>query len=133
MLAAAVAVAGNLAWRAAFPSTFGEPVPDAIDTASVTTATALSVLLAAGIYLLLVRGLRIATPLYILGSILTAAASCVATYTPYLPDGVPAPASFPSLAIPMHLIAGLSAAFVVPVVVLAGARLTAGREPERVR
>jgi hypothetical protein len=127
VLAAAVAVAGNLAWRAAFPSTFGEPVPDAIDSASVTTATALSVLLAAGIYLLLARGLRIATPLYIVGSIVTAAASCVATFTPFLPDGRPAPASFPTLAIPMHMIAGLSAAIVVPIVVLVGARLTARR------
>lgn len=126
-LAAAVAVAGNLAWRAAFPATFGEPVPAAIDTASVTTATALSVLLAAGIYLLLARGLRIATPLYVAGSIVTAAASCVATFTPVLPDGLPAPASFPHLAIPMHMIAGLSAAFIVPIVVLVGARLTARR------
>lgn len=121
-LAAAVAVIGNLTWRATFPSTFGESVPAAIDTVSVTTATALAVLLAAGIYLLLARGLRIATPLYIVGSIVAAAASCVATFTPFLPDGLPAPPSFPTLAIPMHMIAGLSAAFIVPIVVVAGAR-----------
>lgn len=127
MLAAAVAVAGNLAWRAAFPATFGEPVPDAIDATSVTTATALSVLLAAGVYLLLARGLRIATPLFIVGAIVTAAASCVATFTPFLPDGLPAPASFPHLAIPMHMIAGLSAAIVVPLVVMLGGRMSGPR------
>lgn len=123
LLAAALAVAGNLAWRTAFPTTYGEPVPAAIDPTSVSTATALSVLLAAGIYLLLARGMRIATPLYIVGSIVTAAASCVATFTPVLPDGMPAPATFPQLAIPMHMIAGVSAAVVVPLVVWFGARL----------
>lgn len=123
-LAAAVAVAANLAWRATFPSAFGGTVPEVIDAASVTTATALSVLLAAGVYLLLARGLRIATPLFVAGAIVTAAASCVATYTPVLPDGQPAPASFPQLAIPMHMIAGLSAAFVVPLVVQLGAMLS---------
>lgn len=124
VLAAALAVAGNLAWRAAFPATYGTPVPAAIDETSVVTATALSVLLAAGIYLLLARGLRIATPLYIVGSIVTAAATCVATYTPVLPDGMPAPPTFPHLAIPMHMIAGLSAAIVVPLVVMVGGRVS---------
>lgn len=122
MLAAALAAAGNLAWRDAFPSMTGHPVPELIDATSVVLASTLSVLLAAGIYLLLARGLTIATPLYVLGCLVTAAASCVATLTPVLPDGSPAPASFPQLTMPMHMWAGAMAAFVVPVVALWGVR-----------
>jgi len=121
-VAAALAAAANLGWRAAFPSLTGQPVPQAIDAVSVGIASVLPVLLAAGIYLLLARGFAIATPLYILGSIAVAAASCVATLTPTLPDGAPAPSSFPTLTIPMHLMAGVAAAFVTPLIVVIGTR-----------
>ena len=122
VLAAAVAAAGNLAWRAGFPSMTGLAVPDLIDTGSVVLASSLSVLLAAGIYLLLARGLTIATPLYIVGCLITAAASCVAPLTPVMPDGSPTPPGFATLTIPMHLFAGLAAAVVVPIVTLAGVK-----------
>ncbi|WP_396624569.1 hypothetical protein [Luteitalea sp.] len=125
MLAAALAVAGNLAWRSAFPAYSGYSVPALIDETSVTLASALSVLLAAGVYLLLSRGLTIATPLYVLGSLLTAAASCVATYVPVMPDGTPTPPGFTELTLPMHLFAGVMAAVVVPLVVLLGVRAQA--------
>ncbi len=122
LVAAAGAAAANLAWRDAYPSVTGFVVPPVIDPTSVVTASSLSVLLAAGIYLLLSRGLGIATPLYILGSLLTAAASCVATLTPVMPDGSPTPPGFTQLTMPMHIIAGVMAAFVVPLVVLVGVR-----------
>ena len=122
LLAAALAAAGNLAWRSAFPAYSGYPVPALIDPTSVMLASALSVLLAAGVYLLLSRGLIIATPLYILGSLLTAAVSCVATFVPVMPDGTATPPGFTTLTIPMHLFAGLMAAVVVPIVVLAGVK-----------
>jgi hypothetical protein len=122
LLAAAIASAGNLSWRAAFPSTMGYPVPELIGTDPVVLATSLAVLLAAGIYLLLARGLTIATPLYVIGCLVTAAASCVAALTPVMPDGTPTPPGFPELTIPMHLFAGLVAAVVVPIVVLVGVK-----------
>ena len=122
VLAAVVAAAGNLAWRSAYPGVTGYPIPAAIDPSSVTTASTLSVLLAAGIYLLLARGLTIATPLYIVGSLVTAAASCVAALTPVLPDGSPTPQGFVQLTMPMHMFAGLAAAVIVPIVALVGVR-----------
>ncbi|WP_239490262.1 hypothetical protein [Luteitalea sp. TBR-22] len=122
MLAAALAAAGNLAWRSAAPSYTGQPVPALIDPTSVALASVLSVLLAAGVYLLLSRGLTIATPLYVLGSLLTAAVSCVATFVPVMPDGTPTPPGFTHLTIPMHMWAGVMAAVVVPIVVLVGVR-----------
>ena len=125
-LAAAAAAAGNLAWRSTFTSMTGELVPALIDTTSVATASALSVLLAAGIYLLLARGLTIATPLYILGCLVTAGASCVATMTPLMPDGSPTPPGFMQLTVPMHLFAGLAAAVIVPLVVLIGVKADRG-------
>ncbi|WP_291986446.1 hypothetical protein [Luteitalea sp.] len=121
-LAAAGAAAANLAWRDAYPGLTGYPVPPLIDPTSVVVATVLSVLLAAGVYLLLSRGLVIATPLYVIGCLITAAASCVAPMTPVMPDGNPVPPGFPELTIPMHLIAGLMAAIVVPLVVLVGVK-----------
>ena len=82
----------------------------------------LSVLLAAGVYLLLSRGFTIATPLYVIGCIATAVTTCVAPFTPVLPDGMPVPSGFPLLTVPMHLMAGVIAAAVVPVIVLFGVR-----------
>jgi hypothetical protein len=120
VVAAAGAAAANLAWRRAYPSMTGYPLPPIIDPTSVVVASVLSVLLAAGVYLLLSRGMTIATPLYVVGCLVTAAASCMAPLTPVMPDGSPVPPGFPLLTIPMHLIAGVMAAVVVPLVVLLG-------------
>jgi hypothetical protein len=100
----------------------GHALPDLIDPASVVLASVLSVLLAAGVYLLLSRGFTIATPLYVFGCLLTAAVSCIAPFTPVLPDGSPVPPGFSLLTVPMHLIAGLMAAVVIPILVLAGVK-----------
>ncbi len=122
VVAAACAAAANLAWRRAYPSMTGYPLPSLIDPTSVVVASVLSVLLAAGVYLLLSRGMTIATPLYVVGCLVTAAASCMAPLTPVMPDGSPVPPGFPLLTIPMHLIAGVMAAVVVPLVVLVGVK-----------
>lgn len=118
LLAAALAAASNLVWRAWFTPLTGYEVPEHLGVLPVVLASVLSVLLAAGIYLLLSRALTIATPLYILGSLAVAAATCVAPLAPVLPDGAPVPEGFPLLAIPMHMLAGVMAAFVVPWIVL---------------
>jgi hypothetical protein len=122
VLAAACAAAANLTWRRVYPSMTGHPLPSLIDPTSVVLVSVLSVLLAAGIYLLLSRGFTIATPLYVLGCLLTAATSCVAPFMPVMPDGTPTPPGFPLLTIPMHMIAGVMAAVVVPLVALVGVR-----------
>ena len=122
MVASAIAATINLAWRNAYPGLTGYTVPAAIDPVSVAVATVLSIWLAAGVYLLLSRGFVIATPLYVIGCVATAATTCIAPFTPVLPDGMPVPPGFPLLTIPMHLIAGLMAAVVVPLVVLVGVR-----------
>jgi hypothetical protein len=122
LVAAACAAAANLVWRGMFPGLTGYTVPQLIDPTSVVLATVLSVLLAAGVYLLLSRGFIIATPLYVVGCLATAIATCVAPFTPVLPDGMPVPAGFPLLTIPMHMMAGVIAATVVPIVVLFGIR-----------
>jgi hypothetical protein len=119
-LATAVAVAGNLWWYAAFTRMTGVPRPAVIGPAEIVGATAASVLLAAGIYLLLSRALVIATPLYVLGSIAVAAATMIAPLVPVMPDGSTTPDAFPHLAMPMHLWAGIAAATVVPLVVHLG-------------
>ena len=122
MVASACAAAINLAWRDAYPGLTGYTVPALIDPVSVVIATVLSIWLAAGVYLLLSRGFVIATPLYVVGCLATAATTCIAPFTPVLPDGMPVPPGFPLLTVPMHLIAGVVAAAVVPVVVLFGVR-----------
>ena len=121
-LAAMLAAAANLAWRSAYPGLTGYPLPSAMDPTPVVLASVLSVVLAAGVYLLLSRGFTIATPLYVVGCVATAIASCIAVLTPVMPDGTPPPPGFPLLAIPMHLIAGVIAAVVVPLVALTGVK-----------
>ena len=122
MVAAAIAAAINVAWRDAYPGLTGYTVPDLIDPVSVVVASTLSIWLAAGVYLLLSRAFVIATPLYVFGCLASAATSCIAPFTPVLPDGMPVPQGFPLLTIPMHLIAGVMAAIVVPIVVVVGVR-----------
>jgi hypothetical protein len=122
LTAAACAAVVNLAWRDAYPGLTGHVVPDLIDPPSVVMASVLSVLLAASVYLLLSRGFTIATPLYAVGCVLTAAVSCVATFAPVLPGGMPIPDGFPLLTVPMHMAAGVAAAVVVPLVVLLGVK-----------
>lgn len=119
-LAAAVAVAGNLWWHTAFTRMTGLPRPDVISPEEIVGATAASVLLAAGIYLLLSRALVIATPLYVIGSLAVAAATMIAPLAPVMPDGTAPPDAFPQFAMPMHLWAGIAAATVVPLVVHLG-------------
>ena len=119
-LAAAVAVAGNLWWHATFTRMTGLPRPAVIGPEEIVGATAASVLLAAGIYLLLSRALVIATPLYVIGSLAVAAATMIAPLAPVMPDGTATPEAFPQLAMPMHLWAGIAAATVVPLVVHLG-------------
>ena len=121
-LAAAVAVAGNLWWYAAFTRMTGLARPAVIGPEEIVGATAASVLLAAGIYLLLSRALVIATPLYILGSLAVAAATMIAPLVPVMPDGTATPEAFPHLAMPMHLWAGIAAATIVPLFVHIGRR-----------
>lgn len=121
-LAAAVAVAGNLWWYDAFTRMTGTTRPDVIGPGEIVGATAGSVLLAAGIYLLLSRALVIATPLYILGALAVAAATMIAPLVPVMPDGRLTPETFPWLAMPMHMWAGIAAATVVPLVVHVGRR-----------
>ena len=119
-MAAALAAAVNLGWRQIYPSLTGYALPAFFDPTSVGVASALPVLLAAGVYLLLSRAFTIATPLYVMGCLASAVASCVAPFTPVMPDGTATPAGFQLLAIPMHLLAGLMAAVVVPLVALVG-------------
>jgi hypothetical protein len=127
VLAAAIAVAGNLWWHTAFTRLTGHVRPGVITPAAIIGATAAAVLLSAGIYLLLSRALSIATPLHVLGSVAVAVASAVAPMTPVMPDGTATPEHFALLAIPMHLWAGVAAAVVIPLAVRAGLP----RRPER--
>jgi hypothetical protein len=51
------------------------------------------------------------------GCLFVAAASAMAPLVPVMPDGQGAPEGLPHVAIPMHLLAGVVAALVVPLVV----------------
>lgn len=115
--AALAATAGNLWWFGAFSSVTGQPRPDVITPDAIILASVASVLLAAGIYLLLARALRIATPLYIVGALAVGGVTTLAPMMPVLPDGRPTPDAFAMLAMPMHVWAGVCAAVIVPLFV----------------
>lgn len=125
-IAALLATIGNLWWFGKFAQLTGLQHPGIVTPEAIVTATMASVLLDAGIYLLLARALRIATPLYVIGTLAVAGATVVAPLVPVMPDGTATPETLPALAIPMHLWAGLCAAVVVPIVVHVGRRRRAG-------
>lgn len=125
-IAALLATTGNLWWFGAFTQFTGRPHPGIVTAEAIVTATMAAVLLDAGIYLLLARALRIATPLYVIGTLAVAAATVVAPLVPVMPDGTATPEALPALAIPMHLWAGVCAAIVVPIVVHVGRRRRMG-------
>jgi len=128
-LAALVAAAGNLWWFGAFTRLTGRVRPDILSSESILIATVPSVLLAAGVYLLLSRALAIATPLYVLGTLAVAGATTVAPLAPMMPDGTPTPDTFPLLAMPMHVWAGVCAAVVIPLTVHLGPGRPRGAAP----
>lgn len=105
----------NNVYSAAFTAVTGNSL-EVIGPISITLASLIPMLVAGVAYSVLVRFVPgRANLIFLAGSLLLAALSLAAPLTMgQLPDGSTPPAFFPALTLPMHIIAGLIAAFGLP-------------------
>lgn len=103
------AVLNNL-WNFIYPAIGGVSVPEVINLGSVTMMSMVPLLIAAVGYFVLSRFLPNATPIFQGLTIVLALLSLFGTFNPPMP----VPAGFAGLSAPMHVIAGLVGALVIP-------------------
>lgn len=103
------AILNNL-WNLLYPAIGGVSVPEVINAGSVTMMSILPLLIAAVGYFVLSRFVDNATPIFQIGTVVLALLSLFGTFNPPMP----VPDGFAGLSGPMHIIAGLVGAFVIP-------------------
>jgi Family of unknown function (DUF6069) len=103
------AVLNNL-WNLIYPAIGGVSVPEVINLESVTMMSIVPLLIAAVGYFVLSRFTSNATPIFQGITIVLALLSLAGTFSPPMP----VPAGFAGLSAPMHIIAGLVGALVIP-------------------
>lgn len=103
------AILNNL-WNFIYPAIGGVSVPDVINVGSVTMMSIAPLLIAAVGYFVLSRFVDNATPIFQIGTVVLALLSLFGTFNPPMP----VPDGFAALSAPMHIIAGLVGALVIP-------------------
>ena len=103
------AILNNL-WNFLYPVIGGVSVPEVINAGSITLMSIAPLLIAAVGYFVLSRFTANATPIFQGITILLALLSLFSTFNP----PIPVPDGFAGLSGPMHIIAGLVGAFVIP-------------------
>ena len=109
-VAGIVAAILNNLWNLLYPAMGGVSAPEVINLGSVTLMSIVPLLLAAVGYFVLSRFVNNATTLFQAITIVLALLSLFGTFNPPMP----VPAGFAGLSGPMHVIAGLVGAFVIP-------------------
>ena len=109
-VAGIVAAVLNNVWNLLYPAMGGVSAPEVINLGSVTLMSIVPLLLAAVGYFVLSRFVNNATTLFQAITIVLALLSLFGTFNPPMP----VPAGFAGLSGPMHVIAGLVGAFVIP-------------------
>lgn len=110
VVAGIVAAILNNLWNLIYPAIGGVSVPDVINVGSVTLMSIMPLLIAAVGYFVLSRFMDNATPIFQGATIVLALLSLFGTFNPPMP----VPDGFAGLSAPMHIIAGLVGAFVIP-------------------
>lgn len=103
------AILNNL-WNFIYPALGGVSVPEVINLTSISLASILMLLIAAIGYFVLSRFMNNATPTFQGITIVLALLSLFGAFNPPMP----VPAGFAGLSAPMHVIAGLVGAFLIP-------------------
>ncbi len=123
----AAAVANN-AWSLVYTTATGFSLPAVINIATVTLASMLPMLMAGAVFWALTLTVRRAEIWFALGAaIVTVRTLYAGPLSATLPNGQPTPAGFAGLTLPMHLLTGLCAAWLLPRL----ARATAARGTRR--
>ncbi len=107
------AIVSNI-YSYAYSAVTGFSIPQVISFVSITGASLVPLVIGSLVYFGLSRFTARATAMYSGAAIVLALVSCLAPLGPTLPDGTPTPAGFAGLTIPMHIVAGICAAFITP-------------------
>lgn len=118
------AILNNL-YSLAHSAVTGFSIPNVIHIGSISGASVVTALVAGLAFFVLAKFIVKNAPkkrdlVYQIGAIGFALLSVVGSFGPTLPDGTPAPPQFAMLSAPMHVIAGVVAAFVIPKVATRG-------------
>lgn len=110
LVAGIIAAILNNLWNFIYPAIGGVSAPDVINVGSVTMMSIAPLLIAAVGYFVLSRFVDNATSIFQIGTVVLALLSLFGTFNPPMP----VPDGFAGLSAPMHIIAGLVGAFVIP-------------------
>ena len=114
VIAGVIAAVINNVYGFAYTAVTGNSHP-LINPVSITLASLIPLLIAGLGYWLVARFMPArATLIFVAGTLVLAALSLGSSFGGQLPDGSTAPAWFPALSAPMHIVAGLVGAFGVP-------------------
>jgi len=114
LVAGVVAAILSSIYSFAYSAVTGFSIPQVISFVSITGASVVPLVIGSLVYFGLARFTAKATAIYSGAAIVLALVSCLAPLEQTLPDGTPTPSRFAGLTIPMHIVAGVCAAFVTP-------------------
>ncbi|GAB4424374.1 MAG: hypothetical protein OHK0039_41520 [Bacteroidia bacterium] len=115
LIAAGVSAAVNLAYHFIYVAATGIALPASIGWPQVLISSILPVMLAGLGYFALLRFVPARARVIFVGVVLgLALLSLGGSFADPLPDGSPAPAGFALWSAPMHIVAGLAAALLIP-------------------
>lgn len=114
LTAGVVAAALNNAYSVIYSQSTEQYFPEIINFGSITGASVIPAIFAGLIYYILSRFTHWATRIFIVSTLILTALSLTGTMQSQLPDGTPTPHGFTALTLPMHIIAGLAIAFIIP-------------------
>ncbi|MES2620641.1 MAG: DUF6069 family protein [Bacteroidota bacterium] len=113
-IAAVVAIILNELWDLAGVIFLGFENPTSDFQVRIILSTLIPILIAGGLYFLFEKYTSMGTLIFQVVTLTLALISLYSSFITTWPDGTVVSPDFPVLSIPMHLIAGLSAAFLIP-------------------
>jgi hypothetical protein len=119
LTAGVVSAVLNNVYSIAHRTITGFSIPEVIHVGSISASSVITAIIAGLGYFILTKFIVKDAPkkrdsIFQIGSIALAILSLVSSFSSTLPDGTPAPAQFAMLSAPMHIIAGIVAALLIP-------------------
>jgi phosphotransferase system glucose/maltose/N-acetylglucosamine-specific IIC component len=114
LIAGVIGAILNNVYGLLYTSLTGVSVPHIIHAGSITMASILPVLIGGLVYFALSRFTAKATLIFVIIGIVFTLISFISPLQPQLPDGTPAPEGFAGLTLPMHIISGVVALWILP-------------------
>ncbi|MEI7905850.1 MAG: hypothetical protein WCI84_00685 [Bacteroidota bacterium] len=122
IIAGSVAAVLNNLYNSMYSSLTSFAIASVINPISISLGSVIPMIVAAVVYFGLVKITTKALLVFVIGTALFSLLSIAGPLASQLPDGSPTPHGFAALTIPMHIISGFCAIFIIPRVVAAEAK-----------